>query len=67
MTVKPVLDRIGDFAAFLAEPFDEGTAYAPLRRAEATGRPIGDRDWLHALEQRTGRTLAPQKRGPKPK
>lgn len=67
VTVKPVLDRIGDFAAFLAEPFDEDTAYAALRRAESTGRPTGDRDWLRALEQRTGRTLAPQKRGPKPK
>jgi len=67
VTVKPVLDRTGDFTTFLAKRFDQETAYIPLRRAETIGRPIGDPDWLHALEQRTGRTLAPQKRGPRPK
>ena len=38
-----------------------------LRRAETIGRPIGDPDWLEALEARTGRTLAPGRRGPKPR
>jgi len=66
VTVKPVLDRVGDFAAFLAEPFDQDAAYAKLRRAETIGRPIGDPDWLRGLERRTGRRLAPLKRGPKP-
>lgn len=66
VTVKPVLDRVGDFAAFLTAPFDEEAAYTKLRRAETIGRPIGDPDWLHALEKRTGRSLAPRKRGPKP-
>ena len=36
-----------------------------LRRAETVGRPIGDPDWLAALEARTGRTLAPGRRGTK--
>ena len=65
--VAPVLDRVGDFARFLDEPVDEGTAYAALRRAETIGRPIGDPDWLEALEARTGRSLAPGRRGPKPR
>ena len=65
--VAPVLERIGDFAAFLDEGFDEEKAYAPLRRAETVGRPLGGADWLEALERRTGRTLAPGRRGPKPK
>ena len=63
--VAPVLERIDNFAEFLREPFDEDTAYAALRRAETIGRPIGDPEWLNALEKRTGRSLAPAKRGRK--
>ncbi len=48
--VQPVLDRVGDFAAFVAERFDEDAAYAALRRAETIGRPVGDPGWLRALE-----------------
>lgn len=66
VTVAPVLERVGDFARFLAEPFDEDAAYAALRRAETVGRPVGAADWLEALEARTGRRLRPRKRGPKP-
>ncbi len=65
--VAPVLERVGDFARFLEEPTDEDTTYAALRRAETIGRPIGDPDWLAALEARTGRPLAPARRGPKPR
>ncbi|MCP4383919.1 MAG: hypothetical protein GY798_21345, partial [Hyphomicrobiales bacterium] len=54
----PVLDRVGDFAAFVAERFDEDAAYAALRRAETIGRPVGDPGWLRALE-----TRAKDKRG----
>lgn len=62
--VGPALERVGDFAAFLAEEVDEAAAFAPLRRAESIGRPIGSPDWIAALERRTGRSLAPGKRGP---
>ena len=64
MRVAPVLERLGDFAAFLAEDVDEAEAFAPLRRAESIGRPIGSPRWIEALERRTGRKLAPGKRGP---
>jgi len=64
--VAPVLERVGNFAGFLAEPFDENAAYAALRRAETIGRPIGDAAWLTALEQRTGRPLVPRRRGQEP-
>ena len=63
--VAPVLERVGNFASFLAQRFDEDAAYAALRRAETIGRPVGDADWLQALEARTGRRLRPRKRGPK--
>jgi putative transposase len=65
--VAPLLERAGDFAAFLAEPFDEDAAYAALRRAETIGRPLGDEGWITRLEREHGRTLAPLKRGRKPR
>ena len=65
--VAPALERVGDFAAFLGEEFDEALTYAALRKAESVGRPVGSREWLADMEARTGRTLAPGKRGPKPR
>lgn len=67
VTVAPALDRIGNFATFLNEDFDEAITYAALRKAESVGRPIGSNEWIAAMEARTGRTLAPQKRGPRPR
>ena len=60
-----MLDRYGDFAAFLGSAEDQQATRA-LRMAETTGRPIGDADWLTLIERQSGRTLAPRKRGPKP-
>ena len=64
--VAPVLDRLGDFALFLDEAFDEESAFTALRRSEGSGRPIGNEDWLRTLEARTGRTIVRQKPGRKP-
>ena len=64
--VAPALERVGDFAAFLGQEFDEALTYAALRKAETIGRPVGSPEWLSDVEQRTGLTLAPKKRGPKP-
>ena len=66
VTVAPALDRVGDFAAFLDEAFDEAATYGPLRKAELIGRPVGAADWMTAMEARTGMALAAGKRGPKP-
>jgi putative transposase len=67
VTVSPALQRVDDFAAFLSEDFDEAFTYAAIRRAESTGRPISSPEWLAYMEEQTSRTLAPQKRGPKPR
>ncbi|WP_258571218.1 transposase [Flavimaribacter sediminis] len=64
--VAPVLERTGDFSEFLGERFDETSAFAALRRAETIGRPIGNADWVAALERRTGRNLTPGRPGRKP-
>ena len=63
---RPLLDRIGDFAAFLAEA-EEPTASAALRSAETTGRPLGNEAFIRGLEQILGRKLARGRPGPAPK
>jgi putative transposase len=65
-TVQPALDRVPDFASLLKEEPPEDL-FDALRRAELTGRPLGGTAFLTRLEKRLGRTLRPQKRGPKPK
>lgn len=65
--VAPALGRVGDFATFLEKGVDEAASYAGLRRAESVGRPVGSAQWLADMEDRTGLTLAPRKRGPAPK
>ena len=65
--VAPALERVGDFAAFMGEEFDEALGYAALRKAESVGRPVGSKEWLADMEARTGKALAPQKRGPRAK
>ncbi len=62
--VASALERVGDFAAFLGEEFDEALDYAALRKAESVGRPVGTKEWLADMEARTGKVLAAQKRGP---
>jgi putative transposase len=62
----PVLARYPDFAALIASAEDEAQVER-LRRAERIGRPIGGDAFLQRLEEESGRTLAPARRGPKPK
>ena len=65
--VAPLLERYGDFAGFLAQPADDEAAWRRLRMSETSGRPLGSDAWITAIETRTGRTLKPRKRGPKPR
>jgi putative transposase len=64
VTVRPVLDRIADFADFLSpDPHDD---FAELRRSEGTGRPIGASDFVAGLERILGRRIARRAPGRKP-
>jgi putative transposase len=63
--VAPLLDRIGRFGD-LVEGETDRTAFAALRAAESTGRALGSKDFVVALERVTGRRLQPQKPGRKP-
>ena len=66
VTVAPVLERYGNFAAFLDQE-EDATAFRMLRQSETTGRPLGSDEWIEKLEKLIARHLKPQKRGPKRK
>lgn len=66
VAVAPLIDRYGDFGAFLGTEEDQ-QATTTLRRGESTGRPAGSPTWLMELERSTGRALLPRKPGRKSK
>ena len=63
---EPVQSRFPDFAEAVASGEDEALSRR-LRRSETIGPPLGTTDFIAALEARSGRPLAPAKRGPKSK
>jgi putative transposase len=64
VTVRPVLDRVSSFADLLLEDTDE--AFAALRHAESTGRPVGTAEFVTGLERILGRRIARRAPGPAP-
>ena len=62
--VQPVLDRVEDFAALLAEVGEAG--YAGLRASEGSGRPVGNAEFIAGLERLLGRPIARRGPGRKP-
>lgn len=67
VNVAPVLERYGDFAAFLGHEDESSDAYRMLRQSETTGRPLGSEGWIENLSALTGRQLKSKKRGLKRK
>ena len=64
--VAPLLKRVTDWRAYLAEGLDSEQVEL-LRCHERTGRPLGSADFLGRLEKALGRLLRKQRPGPKPK
>jgi putative transposase len=64
VAVRPLLERVEDWAAFLGEGLEDEDR-AAIRAAERTGRPLGSEAFVKGLEQRLGRAIAKQKTGPK--
>lgn len=56
--VKPLLDRIGDFATLLRAAETDEQAFAAIRRTEASGRPLASAEFVADLERRLGRRIA---------
>jgi putative transposase len=63
--VEPLLAMIGNWKDFLSLPTEEETTM--FRKHDRTGRPLGRSAFVEGLEEHLGRTLCPQKPGPKPK
>jgi putative transposase len=60
-----LLHWIRDWPTFWATDDDKHTD--SIRRHSRTGRPMGASTFIEAAERRLGRTLRPEKRGPKPR
>lgn len=65
VTAAPLLNRAGDWKAFLAEKLAPEEKKA-IQGAERTGRPLGTAAFVRKLEKKLGRALARRKPGPKP-
>jgi putative transposase len=65
VTVAPLLERVGDWKAFLKRGVAEAER-AAIRAGERTGRPLGSDAFVARLEELTGRALARRKPGPAP-
>jgi len=67
--VRPVLDRVEQFAELIANAAQTGQRHdgtlQALRLSQTTGRPLGPPDFVADLERRLGRTLARRGRGRK--
>jgi putative transposase len=66
--VAPILERVGDFSALIggnAHCHEE--EYAQIRKSESTGRPLGSKSFVAALERDLGRTIALRRPGRKPR
>ena len=63
--VKPMLDRIADWEAYLSSSTRSDRAES-IRRHNRTGRPLGNTEFIKILEKQTGKTLTPKRPGPKP-
>lgn len=63
VVVKPMLDRISDWTAYLGANDDAADETALIKRHTKTGGPLGDRAFVRRLEMLVGRPLEPLKSG----
>lgn len=64
--VKPLLDLVPNWQAFLLEGLEE-KEYPKIRQHGRTGRPLGDENFIKKVENVCNRALCKMKPGPKKK
>lgn len=67
VTVAPVLQRVGEFSRLIGTDADDEAAFQAIRKAEGTGRPLGNDDFIAGLERILGRPLARRAPGRRPR
>jgi putative transposase len=67
VAVAPVLSRVPDFESLIAPDDGDERAFANIRAAEGTGRPLGNAQFIEGLERILGRTIARRAPGRKRK
>jgi len=67
VSVKPMLDRIGNWASYLSQDDAICNIDETIGQHARTGRPLGDESFIRQLEVVTSLSLMPQKPGPKVK
>jgi putative transposase len=67
VTVAQVLSRVADFASLIAPDAGDESAFATIRAAEGTGRPLGNAQFIEGLERILGRPIARRAPGRKRK
>jgi putative transposase len=65
VTVKPMLDRVPDWEAYLSSSTHNDKAEA-IQQHNRTGRPLGSTRFIQLIELQTGKALTPKRPGPKP-
>ncbi len=65
--VRPLLDIAPSPDALFTMSLDEATDLFAIETKSMTGRPLGDIGFIEDVERKLGYTVAPKKRGPKPK
>ncbi len=58
VTVKPVLERVREFARLLSPGSSDDATFSALRLSERSGRPLANADFIAALERLLGRRIA---------
>lgn len=66
VSVKPMLDRVGDWRAYLSGTSIRHEEHALIERHSRTGRPLGSLRFMETLEKITGVSLLPKRPGRKP-
>jgi putative transposase len=64
VSVKPMLDRIDNWTAYLSQA-EQPDRMTKIRQHAGTGRPAGDESFIEYLEHQTGKSLKKGKPGPK--
>jgi putative transposase len=67
VSVAPDLSRVADFASLIAPDAADERAFADIRAAEGTGRPLGNAQFIEGLERILGRPIARRAPGRKRK